>query len=640
MNSDFRWMRATALLVSILAPLPLHAQAAKEDGKAQKQAKAEKQAKFAAANLAAAKTSVRGRVVGPLGEAIVDADVWYTLVGDDKKRGAARTDEKGRYILRDLPAQQTTRVHAVAAGHSAARSYILPGPSRTVTKDLRLWSAAEIRGSVVDEKGKKIAGAQVIASFDAARGFGFDAQASAESRADGSFVLSNVPLGLINVRAYLAGYVMAQSSIDLDNDTEIVLPMKRGKGRTVSLQVKGKGGKPLGACSVLVRAYAEGTHQALPDALARGITDADGMWSTDGFPAELELRVSASLRGHAMQPSAIRVYEATRGMAPAQNILAAAHAMARRKRGYRESAEGLSFVAHDVGKASLQLRGRIVDAKGEPVTRVEIECRRPQIRRGARAITGPDGHFSVPCFEAPGEQVGIYLRNSDYAIDFRDAGEGVPAIVARSRSFFACRVDPKATRTIRVVRGATIRGRVLTDGGKAAPFARVFLQDFQASRTPKWFSVKSTRADARGRFVMRAIHPGLGTVRIETRGKHGSKASAEIQLEPAQTVEGIELVVPSAGEVTGRIVDGLGQPCPGARVSLTTYDPATGRQRDGSLVQVLTDKDGRFLHPQVVSGHYRLNVLVGKEATNLRWDAGPFEVKTGARVKLGDVRNK
>lgn len=607
--------RAVALLLAALLPPALSAQAEQDESKVAK----------ASISKAAHKYTARGRVLGPLGEAVPGAELWYRIEGDRQKRGLARADARGRFTLRELPSDRDVRVSATGDGLCVVHERIRAGSTGTVTCQLRLWSAAEIRGTVVDEKGAKVARAVLTASYDIARAFGSEAQATASSAEDGSFVLARVPLGRIHVCAHAPGFVLAQTSLDLAEDQEVVVRMKRGTARKLALRVQTEDGEPVEGCAIQLRAIVDGTTRVLPGPMAGGTTDAGGSWSMDGYPEDFDLRISASREGHAIRPSTLRV-RVKGGARPGR--------FGARSKMRTESAQGLRFVARVENKSWMQLHGRVVDAAGQPVPGLRLECRAGAARLGARAVTASDGSFKVACFAARGERVRIFLLESTYSLALFSARQR--SRVPLPPKSFACRADAATALEIRVVRGAILRGRVMTEGGLAARAARVRLEHFMPSGRTKWFPVLSERTNARGEFVFYGLFPGMGRVRVQASGSGAAAASGEMKVEAGKVFDDIKLVVPDPATVTGRVVDAKGRPLRGARAQLVSCDPASGRPR-GKIVQVLTNHEGRFVHLDIPSGHYGLKVCTADERSVKDWNAGPFEVKGGRTTELHDV---
>ena len=83
------------------------------------------------------------------------------------------------------------------------------------------------------------------------------------------------------------------------------------------------------------------------------------------------------------------------------------------------------------------------------------------------------------------------------------------------------------------------------------------------------------------------------------------------------------------------IVDPNGKPIPGARVWLRNWNLPSNRQEDGGVIEVLTDRQGRFRHSGVEpGGHYPDVYVVGEnESAFSGFNNDTFEPAPGKTVK-------
>jgi hypothetical protein len=82
--------------------------------------------------------------------------------------------------------------------------------------------------------------------------------------------------------------------------------------------------------------------------------------------------------------------------------------------------------------------------------------------------------------------------------------------------------------------------------------------------------------------------------------------------------------------VEGRVLDPKGQPVPGVRVWLRDWDMKHGTQRSGSVIERITDREGRYRFQGVALGGAYLQLLPGTDRTEQTVDAGNrFEVEAG-----------
>jgi hypothetical protein len=256
--------------------------------------------------------TVTGLVLDPRGAPMVAAEVWCAPSGDPTARLArSRTDGDGFFVLTGVPADgRTCRVHATAPDHALGSAWVtLSGPEDTEHESLTLWAAADVHGRVVGADGAPLAGAEVIATHDAARVFGFDPLASARSDGEGRFELRKVPLGEIQVRAWRADRQVGETTFwhrGARDDVAVTVP--DGAGVTLEVRVHGL---PAGQeARVSMLGYARGGYVCLP-MLRSGATDG-GVWRSTGLP-DLRYEVSATADAHSFQP---RSQHAEAGAAP------------------------------------------------------------------------------------------------------------------------------------------------------------------------------------------------------------------------------------------------------------------------------------------------------------------------------------
>ena len=123
-----------------------------------------------------------------------------------------------------------------------------------------------------------------------------------------------------------------------------------------------------------------------------------------------------------------------------------------------------------------------------------------------------------------------------------------------------------------------------------------------------------------------------GDLRVHVSGSAGAGVSKAFRIKSGDDLEGVGVTLAPSGVVEGLILDRKGKPIPGARVQLRNWDLQRGRQKDGGIVEVLTDRNGRYRHLGVEPGGHYLNVhVVGSVFSGRKADT--FEVKVGEIVK-------
>jgi hypothetical protein len=148
---------------------------------------------------------VRGVIYAPGGRVTL-AGATVSLLGEGVVRRAV-SDAQGKFVFRDVPKGDAT-IDVRASGTAGARRPVSIAPKGSIPEveidRIELGAAGIVEGTVVDEKGKAVAGARV--AKDRAPTYvpsGTAAMAGvALSDASGTFKLTDVPVGDIEIEAF------------------------------------------------------------------------------------------------------------------------------------------------------------------------------------------------------------------------------------------------------------------------------------------------------------------------------------------------------------------------------------------------------------------------------------------------------
>jgi len=169
-------------------------------------------------------------------------------------------------------------------------------------------------------------------------------------------------------------------------------------------------------------------------------------------------------------------------------------------------------------------------------------------------------------------------------------------------------VNPQAAtgvirgRVLRADTGAPLRGAYVVAAGGG-------LRDQRA-----------VTADDRGNYEIRDLPSGRYTVKASKTGyvttTYGQRTSTPIDLAERQVVGSINVSLPRAGAIEGRVVDEHGEPAIEAQVSAQRWRHVNGvRQISGGGELTVTDDFGRFrLHGLSANTYY---LMVVPRATTL-----------------------
>jgi len=556
---------------------------------------------------------VTGRVVDALGKPVPAAEVWVTEWRDGTRRlGKTWTDGEGMFVLSRLPlSDKLLRVQSTAPDHIVADDGVRV--SRLQPRDtayLQLWDAARLRGRVIDEAGKPIAGALVVAAFDYARLFGLEPQGKGVTDKNGTFLLPKIPLGEIHVRAVAPGRKMALEVIYLTKSAEVQLKLVKGVGVRITVQVNGVSAEKSAKARIRVLPYYRGSHMVLPASLVSGKLDKAGRWSAAGMPnLEYQVSIYGDGLGYRFKPRTHRCKEGGK-------------------------LHEIVFEATPLG--TTVLRGTLKDAKGTPLAGETVVARVANSLALFRAVTQADGSFEIQSPTSPGEKCRLSVVGSRWVLSQdHDPRDRRTNWTIRNRHEHVCTADPDEPVDLRAVVGSRVHGRVVhKDGERPAPLVRVQLEHERSRRTARWAPIASATSNSAGHFVFRALPHAEDQLRVRVVGRRGAGISDTFQIAESEDTRDIEVTLSPPGIVEGLVKDGNGEPIPGARVWLRDWDSEGNTQRSFGITEVLTDRRGRYRFVGVEPGGHYLDLHIRGNRMPVSTGRGKdtFDVGSGQRV--------
>jgi len=555
--------------------------------------------------------AVAVRLERPLAVAgrVIDAQSRQPLAGavvlDSNGDGWAVTDGAGAYTLDGVRAQGAT-LHAAAAGHTSASIDALDGRAPT----LALEPATALVGSVVDGKGRPIAGVDVAAAAAPTGGgrrffrqMGMRGGRPLQTRTDerGRYrlapLVTAVPHQVTFRRKGFAPLDRTVPPAPRDRTAELHVTMlagARGFGRVVTLE-----GAAIAGAKVTLQRQEErdmrrmmrfgGEQQEKP---AAAESDAAGKFAiADLAVGKFVLRVEAD------------GYAAT--SVPGIEVPADAGEV------------DLGTVKLTPGAA---IEGRVVGPRGEPLEGAEVfvldgmAAMMPQVRwalmgKDPASASAADGFFRVG-ERAAGEKVDLAVRLAGYTVE-RVLGVAAPT------------TEP-VTVTLRP--SSTVRGRVVDEDGDPVVAAEVSLLVERAGGGMAFqIMTGSEPSGDDGRFAIEDVEPGPLRLMVAAQGYLPFDRGG-LEVPVGKDLEGLELVLRAGATVEGRVSSPDGAPVIGANVRVMAEGQG-GPLPPMRMMSRGADTDG--------DGHYRLEgVEVGSrtleaEHEDFERGVGSLEVKAG-----------
>jgi 5-hydroxyisourate hydrolase-like protein (transthyretin family) len=540
-------------------------------------------------------TTLEGRVLDMRGEPVPAAEVWVTSVEDvDAHIAAGRCDGDGYFKVARVPVRPSWSLRATAPGRSigAASARRADEPVTIVLHD-----GATLRGTLRNQAGAPVASVQVNAMPNMRTLWGSNALATTD--ADGRFALTAVPLGRVNVSAAIPGEGLWTVTQFVAGDDEVSLARDPRPRTSIRIAIDGlPDPAPPVSMSLLLQG---GQFVRMPPAWDHPRTDAKGRCELTDLP-DLDYLLRPTWSGLVFTPGEMNVKAGT-------------------------GPHVLHFAAKRQGDAALACRAVLRDVEGKVLPGVRLALRRSNELLLVEATTGDDGTATFACQHAAGTEVIVHSLDPRWTVDPRQE-KAATYIDWRLANKQPWTVDPAVPLELRALPACSVTGHVTLPDGRAAAFVRIDAEA-EDSGMSRWMNFASTTTDRDGGFRLAGLHPLPQAIRLHVEGHGGSITSEPLAIAEAGKAVSLDLKLSPPATVEGVVRDPQGKPAPGIRVWLRSWDIARRQLKSGSVVEVVTDRQGRYRFAGVPPGGALLQMLIAAVDDPIQQPIDPFEVEAG-----------
>lgn len=270
-------------------------------------------------------------------------------------------------------------------------------------------------------------------------------------------------------------------------------------------------------------------------------------------------------------------------------------------------------------KPGLVLRGFVSGPDNEPVAgaRVRASMTGKPARRGSEQISlqSEKGHLVT---DEQGEFLFDTLAQGIYTVLCWHAEEDY-ATLRHNDVHVRTGMDPL---NLKLLRGGRMRGTVLDAfTGEAIAGARISTNDVAELQ-------KDDFSQADGSFLLRGLATSALQVHVNAPGYSSETRKAQVGKD--REIEANFELTPT-GVVSGRVINGAGDPIDGARVMAKTDDPSSP-----TLAMDLTDPDGNFSLKGIRAGEGRW--IRAKKPQYLEGNSDVFDIAPSENLDIGTLR--
>ena len=496
-----------------------------------------------------------------------------------------------------------------------------PQPGEHLNVEIPLTYGATLAGTLLDEEGQPVEGAELEVLIDTIiYGQGGATARETETAADGSFRLEAVPAGESLLSYTQDGFIPASQELELlegqvMDEMELVL----GRGRRVTGRVVWPDGAPAAEAEVdltfdMSQMGGMAAFNAMSGAEGSDETDENGEFVITGLGnGPFTVRATISKPEDDAPEDEGRTW-----LARADGV--------RPDPVGKDPEERLTLEL----EPPIGFAGRVLDEQNEPLPAFTIHVRSDE--GGLFAAFGSDGD-SAGFENEDGTFFFDGLRAGDWFVMAACEGYGAaePVKVKLPRPDDAERIE------LSLFRLATLSGVVQDPDGRPISGADVGRQ-----RTPQEIrrigllgdDSERARTDKEGKFTIEGITPGSVSLVAEAAGFAESEPVG-VEVTPSQSVDSVVLTLRVGGKIVGEVYDADGEPEAGSPI-LAQRPSALGLQR-----WARSDAEGKFTIENMIPGSYQVMVMPDQETVEGERGEDDFtSIFAEMRLTMVDVKDE
>src|SRR6185369_4170988 len=225
------------------------------------------------------------------------------------------------------------------------------------------------------------------------------------------------------------------------------------------------------------------------------------------------------------------------------------------------------------GGESMPIRGRLSRADGTPIASERVAVARRATDAPRFATTDAQGAFTVEAPAGEGGFLYFWLMGRNFALVKPDGDGGIATEPA----------DPDLPIDLIAEPAARLSGRVVDRDGEPVAGASFEIRgECRTKRGP----VAATSSDLDGHFVFEALAPRTAPVDVVAELDSATSTSpARFTISSGDAIDDVELILPRATSIEGRVLGADGQPLAGIAID---------NLRERNRTATLSDAKGRY----------------------------------------------